>query len=204
MDEEVLKLAESLGAILKDYRETKGVKQGDIANKAKISISMLSQIERGVTSPSIETLSRVCFALDINISQLFSHIERRPTVSITPQSDRPLQENHGASYEIISDYSNGAISSEVVKISLEPGSVIHIPSERIARDGAQLGYVLSGSAILTVDGEEYEINAGDGISFSSNLDHSIRNYRPKSFSLARKFVAIWFVSPVRHSIIEFK
>ena len=57
MDTVALKqIVPKIGKILKVFREKTGQNQGDIASKAGISISMLSQIERGMVSPSIETL----------------------------------------------------------------------------------------------------------------------------------------------------
>ena len=75
MNEVLLKsVVPSIGNILKVFREKTRKKQGEVATKAGISISMLSQIERGVVSPSIDTLFCVCKAVGMDIADLFRRI----------------------------------------------------------------------------------------------------------------------------------
>ncbi len=199
----ILKLTETVGSTLRHYREESGARQGDIAKKAAVSVSMLSQIERGVTSPSLETLSRICTALEISISQVFAAVEEREHVTITSQGDRPIQSNHGVHHEQICSYHEAMGSGELSLISLDSGSKITFPSSGEGQNGVQMGYVLSGSATLAVDGKEYSIRSGDGVAFPANRAHSLKNRPPTSFALARKFIAVWSVSPSRQRSITF-
>ncbi len=198
-----LALTETVGTTLRKYREDRSLRQGDIAKKADISVSMLSQIERGVTSPSLETLSRICSALDISISEVFATVEDREHVTITSQGERPVQSSKGVHHEQICSYHEAMGSGEMSLISLDSGSKITFPSSGEGRDGVQMGYVLSGTATLLVDGKEYTIRSGDGIAFPANRAHSIKNRPPTSFSLARKFIAVWAVAPSRQRTITF-
>src|SRR5512138_3646105 len=85
-----------LGKILKTYREKTGRNQGDVASKASISVSMLSQIERGMVAPSIETLMMVCGVLDLDVSQLFRMIaSNEPLVRIHHSGERLRNEVGG-------------------------------------------------------------------------------------------------------------
>ena len=59
-----------LGSMLRLFREKSGRKLADVAPAAGFSISMLSQIERGVVSPSIDSLCMVCRALDVDTAEL--------------------------------------------------------------------------------------------------------------------------------------
>ena len=196
MDTELQELTKRVGVALRSHREKMAVKQGDIASKASISISMLSQIERGVTSPSIETLGRVCSALGVSMSQMFSALETDFKVNITAHDERPIQDAHGVSFQEITRYKRSSKHSSMVMVSLESGSKINFGSCENGTDEVQMGYVLSGSATLTVAGKEYKIRNGDGISFPASCAHSIKNREQKSFSLARKFIALWAVSPI--------
>ena len=106
MNEAPLNLAEPVGSLLKKYREESNRKQKDIAESSSISVSMLSQIERGITSPSIDTLNKVCSALNISMSQLFSSIEhkRDDLISITRDKERLTKNTNGSLYEHIINY----------------------------------------------------------------------------------------------------
>ncbi len=203
MDTVLVKMSEAVGSVLRLYREKSGLKQGDISSKAGISVSMLSQIERGVTSPSIETLSRICLVLGVSMSQIFEAIEESKSVNISKQGERPLRESGGARYEQITHYNASTGSAEFFMLTLEVGSKIGFPANSEVREGAQMGYVLSGAATLIVDGEEYAIKSGDGISFPAKLAHSIINDPKKSFNLSRRFVALWAAVPSRRAQVEF-
>ena len=80
---EILKSPVSrIGRMLRAFREKTGRNLSDVAPEAGISVSMLSQIERGVVSPSIETLCLVCQALGFDIADVFSHLSQREPVRI--------------------------------------------------------------------------------------------------------------------------
>jgi len=197
-------LSQTVGSTLRNYREESGARQGDIAEEAMISVSMLSQIERGVTSPSLETLSRICSALNISVSQVFAVVEDREVVTITSSGDRPVMESKGAHHEQLCSYHEAMGSGEMSLISLDSGSKVTFPASGEGQNGVQMGYVLSGTATILVDNKEYTIRSGDGIAFPANRAHSIRNKPPTSFSLARKFIAVWAVSPSRQRTISFE
>jgi transcriptional regulator with XRE-family HTH domain len=202
MENEIIKISSQIGNSIRLYREKSNANQKEIAQKSSISVSMLSQIERGVTSPSIETLGRICFALNISLSQIFGAIEHKSSVSISKSGNRAIQDNNGAIYEQLAHFHSANGSAEMSLVSLEVGAKISFPATGEIIGGAQMGYILSGSAKLEVDGVEYEIHSGNGVSFPANLAHSLINNTQRSFSLARKFVALWAASPSRVNSIE--
>lgn len=61
----------SLGKRIRDTRLEKSLKVNDLAETTGLTASTISQVERGVISPSISTLKKICEALDITISSLF-------------------------------------------------------------------------------------------------------------------------------------
>ena len=177
-----------LGRILKTYRETTGRNQGDVASKAGISVSMLSQIERGIVAPSIETLMMVCSVLDLDVSQLFRMVaSNEPQVRIHHSNERLRNEVGGVHYEQLMTSTQGSWQAEMFLLEVAPGCSTTFSGG--GHEGVEIGYVLAGEAVLTVDGNDYRIGKGDSIHFSSHLTHQLRN-RGKS-----AFRAIWSISP---------
>jgi transcriptional regulator with XRE-family HTH domain len=177
-----------LGRMLKAYREKTGRNQADVASKADISVSMLSQIERGMVAPSIETLMMVCSALDLEISQLFRMVatDEHP-VRILHEGERLRNEVGGVQYEQLMTGAQGAWQAEMFLLEVAPGRSTTFSSG--GHEGIEMGYVLGGEAVLTVDAVEYPVCKGDSVHFSSHLPHQLRNCG------RRVFRAVWSISP---------
>jgi transcriptional regulator with XRE-family HTH domain len=177
-----------LGRILKTYREKTGRNQGDVASKAGISVSMLSQIERGMVAPSIETLMMVCAVLDLNASQLFRMVaaDEHP-VRIHHRGERLRNEVGGVHYEQLMTSMQGNWQSEMFLLEVAPGCSTTFSGG--GHEGVEMGFVLAGEAVLTVDATDYAVGKGDSIHFSSHLPHQLRNCGKRSFR------AVWSISP---------
>lgn len=177
-----------LGRILKTYREKTGRNQGDVASKAGISVSMLSQIERGMVSPSIETLMMVCSVLDMDASHLFRMVaaDEHP-VRILRSGERLRNEVGGVRYEQLMTSTQSGWQSEMFLLEVASGCSTTFSGG--GHEGVEMGYVLDGEAVLTVDASDYPVYKGDSINFSSHLPHQLRNSGKKLFR------AIWSISP---------
>ena len=64
-----------VGAVIKSYREKKGISQEVLSGLADIGRTHLSAIERGERKPTLETFYRICKALEIEASELWQAIE---------------------------------------------------------------------------------------------------------------------------------
>ena len=176
-----------IGRILKVFREKTGKNQGEIAEKAGISVSMLSQIERGVVSPSIETLVAVCGVLDLDPSELFKRIASNPPVRIHHRGERLRNELGGVRYEQLMTSQHPAYQAELFLIEVEPGKSTGFSGG--GHEGAEMGYVVAGDAVLTVDSQEYRVAEGDSIYFNAQLPHQLSNRGSMAFR------AVWSISP---------
>ncbi|MFO0847409.1 MAG: response regulator [Gemmataceae bacterium] len=74
MTEEALR--ESLGAAIRERRKALGFTLSNMSERTGVSLGYLSQIELGKNSASIETLYRICLALGIKMSELFTAVQR--------------------------------------------------------------------------------------------------------------------------------
>jgi transcriptional regulator with XRE-family HTH domain len=65
-------VAANIGATIRGYRLQKGMSQGDIEKKTGLLRCYLSRVENGHTVPSLETLQKIAYALDLQLAQFFS------------------------------------------------------------------------------------------------------------------------------------
>ena len=65
------KIKAILGKNVKFYRNHRGLSQSELANKAELSVTFLSNIERGIMFPKVETLSRLTSSLEVEVYELF-------------------------------------------------------------------------------------------------------------------------------------
>lgn len=183
-----------IGQMLRLYRENKGQNLVEVASQANISVSMLSQIERGKVMPSIDTLLAVCEALGFDVVDLFRRISQRQNVTVRHERERLITERHGVCYEQLIKTPEGSVPAELLKLEVAPGMTVGLSSE--GHEGTEIGYVLSGAAKLTVGSDSYDLNAGDSIAFYSHIPHTLANYGTKSFT------AIWSAIPPHRDYLE--
>lgn len=69
--------AKTVGNVISDYRKKKGISQEVLSGLADIGRTHLSAIERGERKPTLETLYRICTALDVKMSDVVREIENR-------------------------------------------------------------------------------------------------------------------------------
>ncbi len=188
MNKVILKeMVPQIGKILRIYREKMGKSQTEIAHKAGISVSMLSQIERGVVSPSIDTLIGVCEALDIEVAEIFRKIASGSSVRIHRKGEGLRNEINGVRYEQLMTSINSAFPAELFLLEVEPEKSTRFCTE--GHEGIEMGYVISGEAILCVDTVEYRIGEGDSICFDASLPHQLSNRGSTVFR------AVWSTTP---------
>jgi len=68
----VATIAMSIGATIRAYRLQKGMSQGDIEKRTGLLRCYLSRVENGHTVPSLETLQKIAYAMDMQLAQFFS------------------------------------------------------------------------------------------------------------------------------------
>ncbi|MBI5546511.1 MAG: helix-turn-helix transcriptional regulator [Deltaproteobacteria bacterium] len=89
-----VEITKALGKRIRQLRQSRPEKltQEDLAERADISVSFLSMIERGERAPHIETLIRVAAALDVSISELFLFAESEEEPKVLDPMLKPLAE----------------------------------------------------------------------------------------------------------------
>jgi transcriptional regulator with XRE-family HTH domain len=156
-----------------------------LASAVGVSQSLISQVERGLASPSITTLRRIAGALEVPIAALFLGDEAassgetdrlgRRLVVRRPERKRLHVPRSKIGYELLTPDLNRRI--EFLWIAYEPGSVTH-PAP-MSHPGEENAVCLEGSVVVTIDGQDFVLNEGDSISFDSGRAHRVENRTDK-------------------------
>lgn len=179
---------ESIGARLRSLRTEHGFSIRALAERAEISSSVISEVERGKTEPSISTLKRLAAALGTSITYFFTtpsqvngHVIRasaRKEVSFKYHPDsaegtdqRSSIQARGVHFELASPDSSEVL--EAIYGRYEAGA--STGDEPYTHEGEEWGMVLSGRFKVTLADEVHFLDPGDSIWFHSNIPHKIEN-----------------------------
>jgi transcriptional regulator with XRE-family HTH domain len=163
-----------VGQAVRRLRRQRQLTLQALASQAEISVGMLSQIERGVASPSLRSLLRVAEALEVPVGWLFDP-PRSPSEGPTwvlrrPQRRSIALEEEGITKELLSPPGDGTM--ELLLVTVRPGGS---SGPAYTHAGEDAGVVLEGSLLLEVDGEPAVLEAGDAFRFASSRPHRFCN-----------------------------
>src|SRR3712207_338995 len=113
-------LAVSVGPRVKTLREAMDLSLRDLAERSGVSAPMLSQVERGETSPTLQVAGRIASGLQLRLSQLL-RLDEAGAVSIVRPGERRAGGAGGHRYEILTPPLPGQ-RAEVSRHRLAPGA----------------------------------------------------------------------------------
>jgi transcriptional regulator with XRE-family HTH domain len=179
-----------LGGDIRALRHEKDVTLATLAEKTGLSVGLLSQIERGLSEPSVKALHLIATALGVTIGWFFREdTEAAPVadgVVVRRGARKRLDYGGGIVDELLSPSLDGQL--ELLLCRLAPGSTSGAGD--YVHEGDEAGYLIAGALELTVDGTKYLLQAGDSFGFASMRPHSYRNP-----SASQEAVVIWAVTP---------
>ncbi len=166
----------TIGPRLKALREASGLSLRDLAERSGVSAPMLSQVERGETSPTLATAHRIAAGLELSLSQLL-RLDEGPPVSVVRGGDvKPSRERRGHRTEVLTPALPGQ-RAELSRHTLEPGAATGDPADPpLHEPGArEIAHVAEGLLVLCIDDERHELAAGDTVTFDADLPHHFEN-----------------------------
>jgi transcriptional regulator with XRE-family HTH domain len=163
-----------------------GLSLRDLAERSGVSAPMLSQVERGETSPTLSVAARIASGLDLTLSQLLRLDEAEHVVVVRRGAGRTRRRG-GHRVEELTPPLPGQ-RADVSRHRLDPGAATGGPSDPpLHEPGArETALVLAGEATLVIDGDDHELRAGDAVTFDADLPHHFENRG----SDAAEFVAV--------------
>jgi transcriptional regulator with XRE-family HTH domain len=164
-----------LGARIRVLRLAQGATLRALAAQAGVTESFLSQVERGVASPSIASVQRIARALETSIAELFAADEAAGIVVRLRDRRRVAYQGLGAVDEFLTRATDGKL--QVIMSTIQPGG--GTGDEAYTHDSdEEVLVVLEGVLDLWVGSEHYRLEAGDAVTHPSRVPHHNTNPGP--------------------------
>jgi len=165
----------AMGPRVKALREAERLSLRDLALRSGVSAPMLSQVERGETSPTLQTAARIAAGLQLKLSQLL-RLDEDGAVSVVRAAERRAGGAGGHRYEVLTPPLPGQ-RAEVSLHTLAPRAVTGGPGDPPMHEpGArETAVVERGTLRLAIDGAEHALAAGDCVTFDADLPHHFEN-----------------------------
>ncbi len=166
-----------IGARVRALREASSLSLRELAARSGVSAPMLSQVERGETSPTLVVAAKIAAGLELRLSQLL-RLDEDGAVTIVRAGQRRRGGNPGRGhrFEVMTSEQPGQ-RAELSRHLLAGGGAtgasddppMHEPGSR------ETALVERGRVVLVCDGERHELAEGDCVTFDADLPHHFEN-----------------------------
>jgi XRE family transcriptional regulator, regulator of sulfur utilization len=164
-----------VGARVRALRESMGLSLRDLAERTGVSAPMLSQVERGETSPTLSVATRIAAGLELSLSQLL-RLDERPHVVVIRTGERRTRRRDGHTVEELTPPLPGQ-RADVSMHALKPGGATGGPDDPPLHEpgSRETAVALKGTVTLFIDGARHELGEGDSVTFDADLPHHFEN-----------------------------
>jgi transcriptional regulator with XRE-family HTH domain len=165
----------AVGERVRRLREAKGLSLRDLARSTGVSAPMLSQVERGETSPTLQVATKIATGLELTLSQLL-RLDEIPHAVVVRRADRRRVTRDGHAFDELTPALPGQ-PHRVTEHTLRPGAgtggagdpPLHEPGSR------ETAIVRGGTIVLVSGAERYELREGDAVTFDADVPHHFEN-----------------------------
>ena len=164
----------TLGERLRLRRKELKLSMKEVAVSSGLSIGFISQVERGLTSPSLTSLTAIANFLRSDVTNFLSQPKSKSSITRNEERDVYTINKNGLQYERLSDSFPGHTLNSVI-IHEMPGH----RSESISHEGEEFFFILEGAITIYIDGVVNILEAGDSLHFDSSRSHSAWNHTNK-------------------------
>jgi XRE family transcriptional regulator, regulator of sulfur utilization len=166
-----------IGARVKALRESSSLSLRELAQRSGVSAPMLSQVERGETSPTLTVAARIAAGLELRLSQLL-RLDEDGAVTIVRAARRRRGGNarRGHRFEVMTSGAPGQ-RAELSRHTLAPGGATGAPDDPPMHEpgSRETALVQRGSPVLVCDGQRHQLREGDCVTFDADLPHHFEN-----------------------------
>ena len=165
-----------LGQQIRALRKAQKLSLAQLAERTDLSIGNLSQIERGVRSPSVRSLQRLSECLKVPVADLFQTRALPPAAelgTILRRKARPILNlsKSGCHKELLTPMMPGTL--QLLLVTLDPGG--SSGSEHYSHKGEEAGVVIAGAMKLWIEDQSYVLKEGDSFRFKSTRRHRFQS-----------------------------
>jgi len=153
-------------------RKSQNLTLADLAEKTEVSLSFLSQVERGIINPSINSLRRIALALGTPLSHFFDE-SASTNGPLVRKNERKVLVNKDSRlvYQLLSSDPNRRIEFLLSRLETGAASV----NSLMAHKGDEAALVLHGECLIELGEDRYDLKEGDSIYITENTPHRFTN-----------------------------
>ena len=162
-----------VGKRMREIRIRKGLTLKEVAQHARVTPSLISQLERGKANPSLSVLSLIANCLEVSVASLLdgdaTRADRSPVLH--KRNRKTLITTGNARHQLLSQHCD--LNCEFILNEWAPGT--SASSGEVRHEGVECGLLLQGQLKVILGQKCYALKAGDSITFPSTTPHKIYN-----------------------------
>ncbi|MBM3328739.1 MAG: helix-turn-helix domain-containing protein [Calditrichaeota bacterium] len=172
-----------IGRRIRNLRSAADLTQDELAGRADLTDGFISQVERGRTSLSIDSLKQILDALNISLAEFFRDVEP-VRVTFTSRDQAEIEDGEGNLALLVPGATNRRMEPALLHLPPGASSALRSPYQ-----GDAFGYLVQGRAVLLYGTDQFKVRAGDCFYVTADREHRIGNpYRAKA-------TLLWVTSP---------
>lgn len=165
----------NIGYFLKKIRLDKKVTLTEVANKINLTASLLSQIENGKISPSLNSLEAILGYYRMNLCDFFKQVEQKKYLIARDKDTETLEDPpNGIKYTLLaSKLENNTLESYLIE--LNPEAKISVRPASAAENSERFIWILDGSVEIKLEDENLKLDKNDSLNFKAHMCCEIKN-----------------------------
>ena len=167
-----MELGKIIARNLNELRMERNLTLGQLSKISGISKAMLSDIEKGDSNPTINTIWKIANGLKVPYTKLMENVEKEATVG--PATQPTVQTGETEHYRIYCYFTNTPVRNfELFYVELDA----HSSNATVGHSekAQEYIYVIQGELVLHTEMGNYTLNSGDALVFDSSVKHTYIN-----------------------------
>lgn len=174
MDAAAQAFSGQMGKTIQRLRHSYNLSLSELSEQSGVAKSIISQIERNETNPTLATIWRLSQALDVSIDRFLSASEDAPFIEKTSRADTPaIVSEDGKCVLTITGWIKTVEWLQWYDLAMEAGA--ELVSEPHQRGAVESLSVRSGEVEVEVNGHVERVGAGESLRYRCDVPHAIRN-----------------------------
>lgn len=184
----------NIGSRLGDLRKRKQMTLDQLSSKSGVSKSILSQIERNISNPTVSTMMRIADALEETLSGFFMNIDEGKSSPIETSKETPNISSKDGLCELSILGAGETVSwLQWYVLTMKPKG--QLPSRSHGSNTFENITVISGEVVVHLKKQSETLKAGDTFRFPTNQEHTLMN-KSKTIS---KVLMVNYIDPINGS-----
>ena len=163
----------NIGEKIAQYRKSKDLSIRELAKMAEVTPSLLSQIERGLANPSVNSLKSIANALNAPLFTFFTSEVMKEDLIVRGNNRKKviLPGADNVIYEMLAPGISDNLEFAIMNLSPKSSSC----TDYIHHNGYEIAYVLEGKVTLHLDDEKFDLDKEDSVKIPVGMKHKWEN-----------------------------